>query len=61
MVSRMKKKTTRRKINKVEVVTPPPPSTSKNMMGLSGIIMILLTNYQTEIKKTFEMRYGFLK
>jgi hypothetical protein len=58
-----KKVNTRKKtvITKEVVAQPAPPSASKNLMGLSGVAMILLTNYQTEIKKSFEIIYGFLK
>ena len=60
-----KKINTRKRNTKLkEVVAQPLPApvpASKNLMGLSGIAMILLTNYQTEIKKTFEIIYGFLK
>jgi hypothetical protein len=54
---------TRKRNSKIKrIAAPPPPApASKNLMGLSGIAMILLTNYQTEIKKTFEIIYGFLK
>ena len=58
----MPKKPIRRK--KVAAPIPATPATqpaSKNLMGLSGVAMILLTNYQTEIKKSFEILYGFLK
>jgi hypothetical protein len=58
----MQKKPVRRKKVIPPVQTAPEPQpTSKNLMGLSGIAMILLTNYQTEIKKSFEILYGFLK
>lgn len=54
--------TRKRNVKVKEVIAQPPPApASKNLMGLSGIAMILLTNYQTEIKKTFEIIYGFLK
>ena len=56
------KKVTRKRVNKVkEVIVQQQPTASKNLMGLSGFAMIILTNYQTEIKKTFEIIYGFLK
>jgi hypothetical protein len=60
-----KKINTRKRNTKLKQVVAQPMSatapTSKNLMGLSGIAMILLTNYQTEIKKTFDIIYGFLK
>lgn len=60
-----KKINTRKRNTKLkQVVAQPMPATtptSKNLMGLSGIAMIFLTNYQTEIKKTFDIIYGFLK
>jgi hypothetical protein len=61
-----KKINTRKRNTKLKEVIAAPPQTpqaaaSKNLMGLSGVAMILLTNYQTEIKKTFEIIYGFLK
>ena len=52
---------TNTKVKEVIAQQPIPASASKNLMGLSGVAMILLTNYQTEIKKTFEIIYGFLK
>jgi hypothetical protein len=65
MVITMPKKPIRRKrISKpVEVLTPPaaPPAASKNVMGLGGIAMILLTNYQTEIKQSLSILFGFVK
>lgn len=58
----MPKKPVRRKKVTAPIQTAPTPQpASKNLMGLSGIAMILLTNYQTEIKKSFEILYGFLK
>jgi len=56
-----KKPIRRRKVAAPISATPAPPTASKNLMGLSGVAMILLTNYQTEIKKSFEILYGFLK
>ena len=58
-----KKVNTRKRAVKVkEVIAQQPVApASKNLMGLSGVAMILLTNYQTDIKKTFEIIYGFLK
>ena len=56
-----KKPIRRRKVAVPITTTPAPQSASKNLMGLSGVAMILLTNYQTEIKKSFEILYGFLK
>jgi hypothetical protein len=56
-----KKNIHRKKVAAPIQTIPTPQATSKNLMGLSGIAMILLTNYQTEIKKTFEILYGFLK
>jgi len=65
MVITMPKKPIRRKriIKPVEVITPPaaPPVTSKNVMGLGGIAMILLTNYQAEIKQSLSILFGFIK
>ena len=62
MVITMPKKPVRRKkvVKPVEVVAPPPPA-SKNMMGLGGIAMILLTNYQAEIKQSLSILFGFIK
>ena len=51
----------RKKVVAPIIATPTPQTPSKNLMGLSGVAMILLTNYQTEIKKSFEIIYGFLK
>ena len=51
----------RKKVAAPIIATPAPQTASKNLMGLSGVAMILLTNYQTEIKKSFEIIYGFLK
>ena len=38
------RKTTRRR-------QPEPTSSNKNLMGIGGIIMLILTNYQEEIKQ----------
>ena len=56
-----KKPIRRKKVAAPIQAAPAPQSASKNLMGLSGVAMILLTNYQTEIKKSFEILYGFLK
>ena len=57
-----KKPIRRKRISKtIEVITPPPPPASKNMMGLGGIAMILLTNYQAEIKQSLSILFGFVK
>ena len=58
-----KKPVRRKRISKTIEVTPPPapPTTSKNVMGLSGIAMILLTNYQAEIKQSLSILFGFVK
>ena len=58
-----KKPVRRKRLSKtIEVTTPPaPPAASKNVMGLSGIAMILLTNYQTEIKQSLSILFGFVK
>ena len=58
----MVKKPVRRKkeVKPEEVIAPPPPA-SKNIMGLGGIAMILLTNYQAEIKQSLSILFGFLK
>jgi hypothetical protein len=58
-----KKPVRHKRISKpVEVITPPAtPTTSKNVMGLSGIAMILLTNYQAEIKQSLSILFGFVK
>jgi hypothetical protein len=64
MVITMPKKPIRRKriIKPVEVIPPAaPPTSSKNVMGLGGIAMILLTNYQTEIKQSLSILFGFIK
>ncbi|CAB5220681.1 hypothetical protein UFOVP245_12 [uncultured Caudovirales phage] len=60
MVIVMPKKPIRRKkvVKPVEVITPPA---SKNIMGLSGFAMIILTNYQAEIKQSLSIIFGFLK
>lgn len=62
MVIVMPKKPVRRKrvLKPVEVIAPPPPA-SKNIMGLSGFAMIILTNYQAEIKQSLSILFGFLK
>ena len=55
-----KKPIRRKRISKtIEVITPPaaPPAASKNVMGLGGIAMILLTNYQTEIKQSLSILF----
>ena len=59
----VKKPVRHKRISKpVEVITPPTqPTTSKNVMGLSGIAMILLTNYQAEIKQSLSILFGFVK
>ena len=61
MVITMVKKSIRKKrvAKPVEVIAPQPAS--KNIMGLGGIAMILLTNYQTEIKQSLSILFGFLK
>ena len=58
-----KKPIRRKRISKtIEVIpAPAPPTASKNVMGLSGIAMILLTNYQTEIKQSLSILFGFVK
>lgn len=64
MVITMVKKPVRHKrtIKPVEVIpTPAPPTASKNVMGLGGIAMILLTNYQAEIKQSLSILFGFVK
>jgi hypothetical protein len=64
MVITMVKKPIRHKrtIKPVEVLPPPaPPAASKNVMGLGGIAMILLTNYQAEIKQSLSILFGFVK
>ena len=54
-----KKPIRRKRISKtIEVITP---AASKNVMGLGGIAMILLTNYQTEIKQSLSILFGFVK
>jgi hypothetical protein len=61
MVTTMVKKPIRRKkvVKPVEIIAP--PTASKNVMGLSGIAMILLTNYQAEIKQSLSILFGFVK
>ena len=63
MVITMVKKTVRHKrISKnIETTPPEPPAASKNMMGVGGIAMILLTNYQAEIKQSLSILLGFIK
>lgn len=34
---------------------------NKNLMGLGGFAMIILTNYQAEIKQSLSILFGFLK
>jgi len=53
-----KKINTHRKVNKI---VEPEPQSSKNLMGLGGFAMILLTNYQAEIKQSLSIIFGFLK
>lgn len=36
-------------------------SSNKNLMGLGGFAMIILTNYQAEIKQSLSILFGFLK
>ena len=45
-----KRVTTRRK-----VVAPPPPSTKSFPTAALGIGMVILTNYQTEVKQMFSL------
>ena len=62
MVITMVKKTVRRKKVTTPIqIAPAPQPASKNLMGLGGIAMILLTNYQTEIKQSLSILFGFLK
>ena len=56
----MPKKPIRRKKTAAPIQPAPPPA-SKNLMGLGGIAMILLTNYQTEIKQSLSILFGFIK
>ena len=57
-----KKPVRRKRISKtIEVIPSPAPPASKNMMGLGGIAMILLTNYQAEIKQSLSILFGFVK
>ena len=57
-----KKPTRHKRVSKpVQVIPPPAPAASKNVMGLGGIAMILLTNYQAEIKQSLSILFGFLK
>jgi tetrahydromethanopterin S-methyltransferase subunit E len=53
-----KKINTHRKVNKV---VEAEPQSSKNLMGLGGFAMIILTNYQAEIKQSLSILLGFLK
>lgn len=59
----VKKPVRHKKISKTVDTTPPlaPPAASKNMMGVGGIAMILLTNYQAEIKQSLSILFGFIK
>lgn len=40
---------------------PPAPASNNGMVGLGGLAMILLTNYQAEIKKVLDIVLGFIK
>lgn len=51
---------TNKRIPKAPPIPPPAPA-SKNIMGLSGVAMIILTNYQSEIKQSLTIILGFLK
>ena len=54
----VRKTNTHRKVRKV---VESDPQSSKNLMGLGGFAMILLTNYQAEIKQSLSILFGFLK
>ena len=58
-----KKINTRKRNAKLKEVIAQPPAApaSKNVMGLSGFAMIILTNYQSEIKQSLTIILGFLK
>jgi hypothetical protein len=48
------RKTTRRR-------QPEPTSSNKNLMGIGGILMLILTNYQEEIKQVISTLLGSAK
>jgi hypothetical protein len=50
-----KKPLNRRPVKKIE------EQSNKNLMGLGGFAMIMLTNYQTEIKQSLSILFGFIK
>jgi hypothetical protein len=50
------RKTTRRRQPE-----PMPESSNKNLLGLGGIIMLILTNYQEEIKQVISTLLGSAK
>ena len=46
---------------KLPVKTVEDNPSNKNLMGLGGFAMIILTNYQNEIKQSLSILFGFLK
>jgi hypothetical protein len=50
------RKTTRRRRQQ-----PVPASSNRNLMGISGVLMIILTNYQEEIKQVISTLLGSAK
>jgi hypothetical protein len=63
VITMVKKPVRHKRISKPVEVIPPPaaPVASKNVMGLGGIAMIFLTNYQAEIKQSLSILFGFIK
>ncbi len=49
---------TRKVIRKKVVVPPPPPATKNLPTAAMGLVMIILTNYQAEVKQALAL---FLK
>jgi len=47
-----------RKVIRKKVVVPPPPATKNLPTAAMGLVMIILTNYQAEVKQALAL---FLK
>jgi hypothetical protein len=56
IIKMVARKTTRRRQPE-----PMPESSNKNLLGLGGIIMLILTNYQEEIKQVISTLLGSAK
>mgnify|MGYP006295711059 CR=1 FL=1 len=51
----------RKTINRKHIKKIEEEQSNKNLMGLGGFAMIILTNYQAEIKQSLSILFGFLK